>query len=141
MDPRVGGLQLADRRNMVLVVLLGLLLGGLYFIAIDLHDPAFTFTQQQNSADGTAGSPYRYRVLVPTLLALGTRAFSFAGTPQQAFLDASLVYDGLGLTLQMVALYLLFRQFFDPAASLLGVAFTGGVTVLTLAYFTYQPWS
>jgi branched-subunit amino acid transport protein AzlD len=132
---------IADRRNLLIVGLLGLTLGCLYFIAIDLHDPRFSFTQQQNVINGAAGSPYRYRVLVPFLLQAGIIAFSSTGSPQQAFLDASFVYDLAGLTLQMVVLYIWFRQFFAPHQSLLGLSFTAGLTILTLAYFTFQPWS
>jgi hypothetical protein len=38
-------------------------------------------------------------------------------------------------------LYALLRQFFAPLHAMVGVTFTAGMTVLTLAYFTYQPWS
>jgi hypothetical protein len=131
----------ADRRNLVLIVLLGVLLGSMYFIAIDLQAPQYTFTQQQNAFSGNAGSPYRYRVLVPALLELGTRIFAFMGSPQRAFQAASLVYECLGLSVQLVALYALLRQFFSASRSLVGATFTAGMTVLTLAYFTYQPWS
>jgi hypothetical protein len=131
----------ADRRNLLLVAVLGVTLGCLYFIAIDLHDPRFSFSQQQNVTADTAGSPYRYRVLVPFLLAAGTRLFGLVASSQTAFLDATFVYDVLVLTLQLVVLYVWFREFFEPLHSVLGVTFTAGLTVLTLAYFTYQPWS
>jgi len=131
----------ADRRNVLLIIVLGLTLGGMYFLAIDSQAPQFTFTQQQNAFDGNAGSPYRYRVLVPVLLEMGMRAFAFIGTPQQAFQAASLTYECLGLTFQLVAMYAMLRQFFAPIMAFVGVTFTAGMTVLTLAYFTYQPWS
>jgi hypothetical protein len=134
-------MQRSDQRYLGLIALLGLTVGALYFIAIDLHDPAFIFTQQQNVIAGGAGSPYRYRVLVPALLELGTRAFAGLGTPQTGFLDASLLYDCLGLAAQFGVLYVWFREFFPPTQSLVGVAFVSGLTVMTLAYFTYQPWS
>jgi len=51
------------------------------------------------------------------------------------------MYDCVALAFQFLMLYALFRQFFSPLHSLLGVSFVSGVTVLTLAYFTYQPWS
>jgi branched-subunit amino acid transport protein AzlD len=132
---------IADRRNLLIVALLGLTLGCLYFVAIDLHDPRFSFAQQQNVISGAAGSPYRYRVLVPFLLQAGVVAFDSVGSPQQVFLDASFVYDVVGLSLQMVVLYVWFRQFFTRQQSLLGLAFAAGLTVLTIAYFTFQPWS
>ncbi|MBV9577721.1 MAG: hypothetical protein JO057_03925 [Chloroflexi bacterium] len=131
----------ADWRNALLVALLGLTLGALYFIAIDLQAPNYSFSQQQNVIQGTAGSPYRYRVLVPFVLSGLTHVFAFLGPPQTAYLGASLVYDCVALVFQLLMLYALFRQFFSPLHSLLGVSFIGGVTVLTLAYFTYQPWS
>jgi hypothetical protein len=131
----------ADRRNTVLVAVLGLTLGCLYFVAIDLQAPNHSFTQQQNVIDGTAGSPYRYRVLVPFVLDGLTHALAFLGSTQSAYLGASLVYDSVALVFQFLMLYALFRQFFSPMHSLLGVSFVSGVTVLTLAYFTYQPWS
>jgi hypothetical protein len=120
---------------------LGLTLGCLYFIAIDLQAPTYSLTQQQNVISGTAGSPYRYRVLVPLVLDGLTHVLAFLGTTQAAYLGASLIYDGLALAFQFLMLYALFRQFFAPLHALLGVSFVGGVTVLTLAYFTYQPWS
>ncbi|HEY1298698.1 MAG TPA: hypothetical protein VGJ60_36920 [Chloroflexota bacterium] len=131
----------ADWRNAIIVTLLGLTLGCLYFIAIDLQAPDYSFTQQQNVVSGLAGSPYRYRVLVPFALDGLTHLFAFVGSTQRAYLGASLVYDCLALAFQFLMLYALFRQFFSPLQSLLGVSFVSGVTVLTLAYFTYQPWS
>jgi len=103
-------------RYIVWITILGLTLGGLYFVAIDLQDRAFIYGQQQNVIAGAAGSPYRYRVLVPFVLEALTRVFSLAAPREVAFLAASLVYD-------------------------VGLTFIGGVSVLTLAYFTYQPWS
>jgi hypothetical protein len=134
-------LSALDRRPFLLTVLLALTLGGLYFIAIDLQDPRFIFGQQQNVIANQAGSPYRYRVLVPVLLELGTHAFAPIGPPQTAFESASLVYDCLGFLAQLTILYALFRQFFSANQSLIGVAFTSGLTVMTLSYFQYQPWS
>ena len=131
----------ADRRNVPLIVVLGVTLGGMYFLAIDSQAPQFTFTQQQNAFSGIAGSPYRYRVLVPVLLEMGMRAFAFVGSPQQAFQAASLTYECAGFVMQFLALYALFRQFFAALTAFLGVTFAAGMTVLTLAYFTYQPWS
>src|SRR5205823_14848877 len=141
MRPSGAPTRWADRRNVIVVVVLGITIGGLYFLAIDLHDPTATFRQQQNVISGVAGSPYRYRVMVPLLLEVGTRALAFAGPPQAAFLAASLLYDCLGLAAQLLVLYALLRQFFAPTEALVGVAFAGGLTVMTLAYFTYQPWS
>ncbi|HEY2596665.1 MAG TPA: hypothetical protein VGK33_22455 [Chloroflexota bacterium] len=131
----------ADWRNAALVAVLGLTLGCLYFIAIDLQAPDYSFTQQVNVVNGTTGSPYRYRVLVPFILDGMTHALGFLGSTQTAYLGASLVYDCVALVFQFLMLYALFRQFFSPRQSLLGVSFVSGVTVLTLAYFTYQPWS
>lgn len=133
--------QTADRRNAWLIALLGLTLGGLYFVAIDLHDPGFIFSQQQHVLSDAAGSPYRYRVLVPLLLEAGTRAFASVGSPQTAFLYASAVYDCVGFIVQLMVLYVLARQWFSAIQSLLGVALTSCLTIVTLAYFTYQPWS
>jgi hypothetical protein len=136
-----GAERSADRRNLLVIALLGLTLAGLYFVAIDLHDPRFALDQQQKVISGIAGSPYRYRVLVPLLLEAATRLFSVAGSIQLAFLEASFVYDWLALSAQLAVLYVLSRQHFSPIQSLVGASFTSGLTVLTLAYFTYQPWS
>jgi hypothetical protein len=141
VSARPGRLCPADRRNLLLIVGLGLTLGGLYFIAIDLNDPLFSFEQQQHVVTGEAGSPYRYRVLVPWLLEIGTRALAFVGPRDVAYLSASLGYDCLGLVAQMLALYGLCRQWFSPIQALVGVAFTTSATLATFGYFVYQPWS
>jgi len=137
-SPRAAGL--ADR-NWLLIAGLGLVLGGLYFVAIDLQAPAFSLDQQQHVISGEAGSPYRYRVLVPHLLEAGTHAFAFVGSRNVAYLYASAVYDGLGFVAQLLTLYALARQWFSALQALVGVAFASGVTLATFAYFTYQPWS
>jgi hypothetical protein len=131
----------ADRRNALSIVVLGLMLGTLYFIAIDLNDPPFSFQQQQNVVTGEAGSPYRYRVLVPFLLESGSRTAAFLGPREVAYLTTSFIYDGLALTAQMLALYGLTRQWFSPGQALVGVAFTTSATLATFGYFLYQPWS
>jgi hypothetical protein len=128
-------------RSVVLICLLGLTIGVLYFVAIDLHDPTFSIAQQQHVISGEAGSPYRYRVLVPLLLEAGTRALAFVEPRNVAFLHASAVYDCLGLVAQLLALYVLAREWFSAIQALVGVAFTVGVTLTTFGYFTYQPWS
>jgi hypothetical protein len=131
----------ADRRNGLLITLLGVTIGGLYFVAIDLHDPAFSLSQQQHVISGIAGSPYRYRVLVPWLVEAGTHAFALVSLRDVAFLQASAVYDCLGFVAQFLALYALARQWFSPIQALVGVAFTSSVELATLGYFVYQPWS
>jgi hypothetical protein len=125
----------------VLIALLGLTLGGLYFASIDLRDPGFSYGLHQRIIAGDAGSPYRYRVLVPLVLETLTRAFAWVEPREIAFLHASAVYDCVGLVAQLLALYALARQWFSSLQSLVGVAFTCGVTLATFAYFTYQPWS
>lgn len=132
---------LADRRYTVVIALLGLTLGALYFVAIDLRDPTYSLALQQHIIFGDAGSPYRYRVLVPWLLEAGARAFAFGGPPEVAFLRASGIYDCLALIAQLLSLYALVRQWFSPLRSLVGVAFTSGATLVTFGYFAYQPWS
>jgi len=131
----------AADRTPLLIGLLGLTLGGVYFASIDLRDPAFSFGLHERIIAGEAGSPYRYRVLVPMLLESLTRAFALLEPRDAAFLHASGVYDCLGLVVQLLALYALARQWFSPVQSLVGVAFTSGVTLATFSYFTYQPWS
>jgi hypothetical protein len=131
----------ADRRNGAVIALLGLTLGALYFVAIDLRDPTYSFALQQHIISGDAGSPYRYRVLVPWLLEVVARADPLGGPSDRSFLRASAVYDCVALVAQLLSLYALVRQWFSPLQSLVGVAFTGGATLVTFGYFAYQPWS
>ncbi|MGI9146916.1 MAG: hypothetical protein ACR2IK_10255 [Chloroflexota bacterium] len=128
-------------RTAVLIVVLGLILGGLYFASIDLRDPAFSYGLHQRIISGEAGSPYRYRVLVPILLESLTRAFGSVEPREIGFLHASAVYDCVGLVAQLLALYALTRQWFSSTQALVGVAFTSGITLASFSYFTYQPWS
>jgi hypothetical protein len=128
-------------RHLLPIALLGLILGGLYFASIDLRDPAASFGVHQRIIDDEAGSPYRYRVLVPIILEALTYPLSALEPREVAFLHASSVYDCVGLIAQLLALYLLLREWFSARQALIGVAFTAAVTIATFAYFTYQPWS
>ena len=141
MSFRPIALGTADRRNALSIAALGLMLGALYFIAIDLNDPVFSFQQQQHVVTGEAGSAYRYRVLVPLLLEMGSRSVRLVGRAGRGVSDCVIRLrrrsahrpDACTLWSRPAVVF--------PGHALVGVAITTSATLATVGYFLYQPWS
>jgi hypothetical protein len=127
--------------HLLVLGVLGVMLGALYVGAIELRDPAYSLGLHERIVAGEAGSPYRYRVLVPALLEAVTFGFARVEPRGDAFLHAMLVYACGGFVLQLVSLYVVCREWFSGVHALIAVLFVSGITLTTFSYFTYQPWS
>jgi len=93
--------------------------------------------------EGTAASPYNYRVLVPWATEALTRAIS-ATTPvseTSAWQFAYVAYDLVALSLFLYTLFVLLCRFHPPPLALAGVFFCAALLPISLRNHYYQPWS
>jgi hypothetical protein len=128
-------------RPIWLVVSVAAVLAYEYFLNVDL--PSFTYSSglHQEILNGTAESPFRYRILVPYLAEIVIRLASAFTTYERAFYFAYALYDLVALEILLVGLYLWLREWFDLPRAMIGTLFIAGVMPVTFHDHFFQPWS
>jgi len=91
--------------------------------------------------EGTADSPYRYRVLAPLLAEAVRRLLLIFLSAPEAFKYAYLITDFSALALGLLAVERLLRQWFDDAPALAGALALAALLPITLRDHQFQPWS
>jgi len=91
--------------------------------------------------EGSAPSPYRYRVLVPLIAEVAIRGLSTAIPYERAFLLSYAMYDLLGVFFILVMLFLWLEKWFPRAWALSGVLFVAATMPIALRDHYFQPWS
>ncbi|MEW6111550.1 MAG: hypothetical protein AB1664_05415 [Thermodesulfobacteriota bacterium] len=91
--------------------------------------------------EGTAESPYRYRVLVPHATEGIIRLIAPSMGYTKAFVASYLLYDWAALSFLFVALFAYLRTWFTNGLSLAGVFFVAATIPLAFRHQFFQPWS
>jgi len=91
--------------------------------------------------DGTADSPYRYRVLAPFFGEALRRALGAALPDEQAFLAAYALYDLAAIFFMLAMLFAYLRMWFSRERSLVGMLFAAATMPVALRDHGFQPWS
>lgn len=91
--------------------------------------------------NGTAPSPYRYRVLVPLLTNVVGKLVGLFVEEQRVFELSYLIYDYGAIAFSLLALYALLRLWFSPDQALSGTLFSAVSMIMTFRDNYYQPWS
>lgn len=158
-----------DRLNLcilVLIVSVSAVIAYGYFNRVDRPNFEVRLERHNEVVDGTALSPYRYRVLVPVVGQVFIRAFTGilsseaifplsyplyaphmqAGTQaakitQVAFLLAYAIYDLLAVFFLLATLLIWLRQWFSKEQALIGVLFIAASMSIALQDHDFQPWS
>jgi len=123
-----------------LLLSISLILADQYFLLIEKPTVDVRSQLHQSIIDGTADSPYRYRVLVPYL----TQGLSLILHP--LFETDSLVYsyrifDTLAIFASLLTLYQYLRNWFSDRISLIGVLIMSTSMLVGFQNHYYQPWS
>jgi hypothetical protein len=90
---------------------------------------------------GSAESPYRYRVLVPFVAEALARGLSAVLPGDRAFLLAYGLYDLAAIFLLLGVLYRYLRAWFSNEQALGGVLFAAATMPVALRDHYFQPWS
>lgn len=90
---------------------------------------------------GTAESPYRYRVLVPFIGEALARSLSAVLPGDRAFLLAYALYDFAAIFLLLGVLHRYLRAWFSNEQALVGVLFAAATMPVALRDHYFQPWS
>lgn len=91
--------------------------------------------------NGSAPSPYLYRVLIPYTADLFIRAAHHILPMRFAFAGVYMLFDFAGISLILVTLYFYLTHWFTWELSLLGALFCAAVMGVTSHEHYYQPWS
>lgn len=114
-----------------------------YILNVLLPKVEAAYAAHNQVLQGTAPSPYAYRVLSPWLI-----EWIYAGVAQQliadklrAFIVAEAVVAAAGLWLSLAALYRFLRMHHSPAVALAGLGVATYSIHTALRDHHYQPWS
>jgi hypothetical protein len=127
--------------SFILLISISAVLEYKYFWSIDkpLFDERIEIHKQ--IIDGSADSPYRYRVLIPFL----AEGFRIALSPhliqRSAFNLTYAILEWLAIFWTLAALFLWLRIWFTWEQSLVGALFVAGTMSMALQDHFFQPWS
>jgi hypothetical protein len=136
--------NIAKKIDFVVVILLisvSAVIAYGYFSRVDKPNYGLRFELHSQIIQGTALSPYRYRILVPFLANGLTAIFSVVLSEKAAFLLSYAVYDLLAVFFLLATLFLWLRSWFSREQALIGVLFTAGTIPIALQDHYFQPWS
>lgn len=111
-----------------------------YYLRIDQPFLEARRQLQNQILQGTAESPYRYRVLVPYTTHVVDSVISGL-TGKDGFKYTYAIYDAFAIFLSLGALYLYTRIWFTPAQTLIGVLFAAISMTVGFRDHYFQPWS
>lgn len=125
-----------------LIVPLSLLLSDGYYLRVEKPNYEARVALHQAIIDGTAESPYRYRVLIPYLAEGLTRLAVHLNIPYREAFEASyFVITWVSLLAFLSALYLWSREWLSPNEALIGLLFCGATLPITFKDHYFQPWT
>lgn len=111
-----------------------------YFTKVDLVNYKTRLELHNQILEGTAPSPYRYRILVPFVVEVFTKALSTVLPIRASFLLSYGIYDLLAVFFLLAMLFIWLRTWFNEEA-LIGVLFVAATIPIALQDHNFQPWS
>lgn len=125
---------------LALLFSIALILANQYFLLIE--KPTLEVRQElhQNIIDGTAESPYRYRILAP-YLAQGLSYFFQSAQFSEPLVLAYQVFDVFAIFASLLMLYQYLRNWFSKETSLIGVLIASLSMLVGFRDHYFQPWS
>jgi hypothetical protein len=113
----------------------------LLFATNDLPNYENRLKLHNEIVQGSAASPYKYRLLVPKVTELIIRGVLDFLSPKKAFLLSYALYDVIAFLFLFGTLFWYLRFWFSDEKSLLGILIVGSTISVVLRDQYYQPWS
>lgn len=114
----------------------------IYFSRVESQNFIERYALHHEIINGTAGSPYRYRVLIPYLAEILVQLFTSAGIRQKSsFQAAYFIINIISIFSFLHLSYKFFRCFYSQNTALIGILFIGCMIHIGLQDHYYQPWS
>ncbi|BAJ64957.1 hypothetical membrane protein [Anaerolinea thermophila UNI-1] len=125
----------------VILLSLALALGYMYYLNIEKNTLDMRLDLHRQIVQGSAPSPYQYRVLVPFLAEGLFRVERLFFPDYRAFALSYIVLNVGALFLWLWAGFRLLRVWYRTEYALIGTLFVAAVTPLTFYDHYFQPWS
>ena len=120
---------------------ISLAIGDYYYHRIDKPNLEARLKLHGKIIDGTARSPYRYRILVPFVMEALAKTLPRFIPANKRFLLSYLVYDIAVVFFILGLLFVYLRLWFSVEQSLIGVLFVSSTMIVAMKNHYYQPWS
>jgi len=124
-----------------LILLISSTSAYLLFTQVDVPNYENRLILHNEIVQGTAPSPYKYRLLVPNLTEMITRGLSQFLPPKNAFLFSYALYDLITFLFLFGTLFWYLRFWFSEEKCLLGILLVGCTISVVIRDQYYQPWS
>jgi hypothetical protein len=125
----------------VILLSCALVLSYQYFAQVHYHFIEQSIARHREIVSGTAGSPYRYRILVPfvldPLIGLVARWTAY----RNAFLGTYAAYDAFAISFSLLATFAYLRRWFRSTMALAGTLYMAVMMTLALRDHYFMPWS
>jgi len=118
-----------------------LVIGDYHYHGIDKPNLDTRLKLHTKIIDGTAESPYRYRILVPFVMEHLAKTLPQFIPANKRFLLSYLVYDITVVFFMLGLLFVYLRLWFPAEQSLIGVLFVSSTMIAAMKNHYYQPWS
>jgi len=137
----IRNLSKTDIMAIVFIFSVSAVIAYVYFTRVDRPNLEPRIELHSQIIEGTAPPPYRYRILVPLIAEISTKAFSVVCSYKKAFLLSYAMYDLLAIFFILATLFLWLKNWFSKEQALIGVLFLAGTMPIALQNHYYQPWS
>ncbi|MEJ5241527.1 MAG: hypothetical protein WHS87_10055 [Anaerolineales bacterium] len=131
----------AELGALILIFSASLILAHQYIQRIDIPYLESRFDLHHQIIQGSAPSPYRYRVLLPFAAELAIRTILTNFGEEMAFFLAYAFYQWIAILLSLVTLFFWLRFWFENEPALIGVLFAASTMPIAFQDHYFQPWS
>jgi len=125
----------------VILLSCALVLAYQYFAQVHYHFIEQSIARHREIVSGTAGSPYRYRVLVPFVLDPVIGLIARWTAYRNAFLGVYAAYDAFAIGFSLLATFAYLGRWFRSTMALAGTLYMAVMMTLALRDHYFMPWS
>jgi hypothetical protein len=130
-----------ERISIAILISVAVALSYSYFYQVDRPHLDGRLKLHNQILEGTAESPYRYRVLAPFSADILTNTLSPFLVQSKAFLISYALIDIVSISALLLALFLFLKIWFPIEYSLIGALFAASTMVIAFRDHYFQPWS
>jgi len=130
-----------DIPSLLLIISASAAVSYSYMFLVDIPHYDSRLTLHNQILEGSALSPFAYRLLVPFTVEFIISVFQTVLSEKNSFILAYSLFDFIAISFSLVALFFWTRLWFSKEKALIGVLFVAATIGIGLRDHYFQPWS
>jgi hypothetical protein len=130
-----------DIPSLLLIISASAVVSYSYIFLVDIPHYDSRLTLHNQILEGSAQSPFAYRLLVPFTVEFIISVFQTGLSEKNSFILAYSLFDFIAISFSLVALFFWTRLWFSKEKALIGVLFVATTIGIGLRDHYFQPWS